>query len=466
VRNRVEEPLRGVKPHRQRKAAKPLSLKRTTANKDIKRLDQASLKLRELELTREIAAAFLAAQHPLELYRNALAQVTPLVGASFASVFTHDDAEPNLLKLVCAHNLPQSSARYLGQLRIRVGRGPTGRAVESGETIEVSDVFAEPSMREWWEPARELGFSALISLPLEGPHGPMGALTFYYDANHEFSDEERHILHLVAAQLSALAERSQTVQDLRAENEQLRVDKATLVERVADAEESRRLKTEFLANMSHELRTPLNSILGYTFLLQNQSGPLSDEQRGALQKIDAGANALLRLISDLLELSEVKLARAVVSATPEDAVLLAKRAAEAVGPMHPTVTFRLLAMPDRIPITTDGDKIVKILENLLSNAMKFTPAGEISLTVRQTGPRNQRRVEWTVKDTGIGIPLEKQDAIFDEFRQVDGSSTRLYGGTGLGLALSLALARLLGGELTVESEPNVGSTFILRLPLP
>src|SRR5690606_7524230 len=122
-------------------------------------------------------------------------------------------------------------------------------------------------------------------------------------------------------------------------------------------------------------------------------------------------------------------------------------------------------MPDRIPLETDGDKVVKILENLLSNAVKFTREGEISLTVRETGPRNARRVEWTVKDTGIGIPADQQEAIFDEFRQVDGSSTRLYGGTGLGLALSLALARLLNGDITVESEPGVGSTFVLRLPL-
>jgi signal transduction histidine kinase len=441
-------------------------LKRTTAdNKDIKRLDQVSLKQRELELTREIAAAFLSAQHPLELYRNALAQITPLVGATFASVFTRDKTERDLLKLVCAHNWPQASARYLGQMRIRVGRGPTGRAVEIADAVEVKDVFADPGLREWWEPARELGFVALISLPLENERGTTGALTFYYESRHEFSDEERHILHLVAAQLSTMAERAQTLQDLRSENEQLRTHNVSLIKQVAEAEESRRLKTEFLANMSHELRTPLNSILGYTFLLQNQGGPLLEEQQTALHKIDSSANALLRLINDLLELTQLKLDRAQVIAAPEDAVLLAKRAAEMAGPMPEAVTFRLLAMPDRIPLDTDGDKVVKILDNLLSNAIKFTPSGEISLTVRQTGPRNDRRVEWTVKDSGIGIPADKLESIFDEFRQVDGSSTRLYGGTGLGLALSLGLARLLGGELHVESEPDVGSTFVLRLPL-
>ena len=438
----------------------------TANNREHSRLDEASLKQRELELTREIAAAFLAAQHPLELFRNTLAQITPMVGASFASVFTRDTAEPDLLKLVCAQNWPQASARFLGQLRIRVGRGPTGRAVEMAEAVEVNDVFAEPGLREWWQPARELGFVGLISLPLHNTSGTTGALTFYYDEPHEFTEEERHILHLAATQLSAMAERAQAMQDLRVENEQLKAHTHELRMQVAEAEESRRLKTEFLANMSHELRTPLNSILGYTFLLQNQGGPLSEEQQSALRKIDDGANALMRLINDLLELTQLKLGRAVVVPAPEDAVLIARRAVEIAGPTHEHVTFRFLALPDRIPIETDGDKVVKILENLLSNAIKFTSSGEISLTVRQTGRRGDRRVEWTVKDTGIGIPAEKQESVFDEFRQVDGSSTRLYGGTGLGLALSLGLAQLLGGELRMESEPGVGSTFVLRLPLP
>ncbi len=442
-------------------------MKRKAANSlSSKALDPDSLKQRELELTRALAAAFLSAQHPLELYRNALAEVTSLVGATFASVFTRDTTEEHLLRLVCAHNWPQASARYLGQMRIRVGRGPTGKAVEIGDLVEVSDVFADPTLREWWEPARELGFVALISLPLDNARGTNGALTFYYETAHEFTDEERHVLRLIATQLSAMAERAQNVQDLRNDNEQLRSQNSQLEARLVEAEESRRLKTEFLANMSHELRTPLNSILGYTFLLQNHSAPLVEEQQAALQKINASANALLSLINDLIELTQVKLDRATVNATPEDAVLLAKRAADRAGPFPDTITFRLFAMPDRIPLQTDGDKVVKILENLLSNAKKFTREGEVSLTVRQTGPRNARRVEWTVKDSGIGIPADQQEAIFDEFRQVDGSSTRLYGGTGLGLALSLALARLLGGEISVESEPGVGSTFVLRLPLP
>lgn len=440
-------------------------MKRSLGGPEEQRLDAGNLQQRELELSREIADAFLRAQHPLELYRLALARVTPLINASFASVFLVDDAERELLRLVCAHNWPQASARFLGQLRIRTGRGPTGQAVVTRKPVEVPDVFAEPTLRDWWEPARELGFTSLISLPLEADGRAVGALTFYYDKPHRFSNEERHILQLISTQLSAMVQRAQLVQDLRSENTMLRAQNADLAARVGEAEEARQAKNEFLANISHELRTPLTSILGYTFLMRNQLGNLSAEQETAVSKIDTAAGALLHLINDLLELTTVKLGRSEVVICPEDAVLLAKRAVDLLGPAAEDVTFRLLAMPDRIPIDTDGDKVVKILENLISNAHKFTQHGEVSLTVRQTGPRTDRRVEWTVKDTGIGIEADQLENIFDEFRQVDGSSTRLYGGTGLGLALSLGLAQLLGGEITVDSEPGTGSTFVLRLPL-
>lgn len=118
-----------------------------------------------------------------------------------------------------------------------------------------------------------------------------------------------------------------------------------------------------------------------------------------------------------------------------------------------------------IMLSTDVEKASKILENLLSNAVKFTREGEIVVTVRACQQGADEFVEWSVRDTGIGIPADELPGIFDEFRQVDGSSTRLYGGTGLGLALSLYLAKLLRGEIAVESEPGRGSTFTLRLPV-
>lgn len=420
---------------------------------------------RELHITREIAKAFLQASHPLEVYRIALSRVTPLVDASFSSVFLRDPTDPGLLKLECAQNWPQASARFLSQMRIREGRGPTGRAVSERAAITSSNVFEDPALREWWEPARELGFTALVALPLESTEGVVGALSFYFEKPHHFHPEELHLLQLLADELAASAQRAQSLEELRRENAALRREMAGLRDSIGEAEESKRLKDEFVANMSHELRTPLNSILGYAYLLlEGQTGELEDAQQNAVEKIDRSARVLLHLINDLLDLSELKLGRAEVVVAPDDAVKIARRVSEAVGPPPDDVTFSIESASEEIPVMTDGEKAAKILENLLSNAYKFTTAGNVTLRVRRVQNGTRPLVEWSVCDTGIGIDPDQLDAVFDEFRQVDGSSTRLYGGTGLGLALSRRLATLLGGTIVVESEPSAGSRFTLQLP--
>src|SRR5438132_1516358 len=144
---------------------------------------------RETQVVREIEDARAVAKTPLEVYRVALARVTPLVDASFSSIFLRDSDDDQLLKLACAQNWPQASARFLSDLRIRVGNGPTGKSVASGGSVAVEDVFADPSLSEWWEPARELGFAAMISLPLKRGGEVAGALSFYFTGPRRFSDE-------------------------------------------------------------------------------------------------------------------------------------------------------------------------------------------------------------------------------------------------------------------------------------
>jgi len=166
----------------------------------------SSLAQREQELRRDIAEASVGAHAPLEVYRRALARVTPMVNASFSSVFLRDPEDPELLRLVCAINWPQASARHLGRLRIRVGLGPTGRAVAEGTAIEATDVFSDSTLQDWWEPARELGFTSLVALPLHGPGERIGAVSFYYAHAHTFTDDERALLWLIADRLSVGAE--------------------------------------------------------------------------------------------------------------------------------------------------------------------------------------------------------------------------------------------------------------------
>ncbi|MFW6202017.1 MAG: ATP-binding protein [Gemmatimonadota bacterium] len=430
-----------------------------------------SLRQRKLEIAKEIAHAFLTADHAIEVYRLALARVVPLVRASFASVFLRDDADPDLLRLVCAQSWPQASARFLSDLRIRVGRGPTGRAVAEGRAVEVRDVFSDPALREWWEPARELGFVSLLAFPLMAGDTVGGALTFYFDAPHAPDEEERDLLSLIAAQLGATAEKAHLIEDLRRANERLALRNRELGERVRDAEQARRLKTEFLANMSHEFRTPLTAILGYAHLLRTETdAELGEGDLDAIAKIEGAAHALRGLVDDLLALSELKLGRVELQRTDEDAGALLRQAAKLAGEPADGVEFRLELPEAPLALRTDGGKVVTILEKLLGNAFKFTAEGEIHARVRDTGEHvhggagGAGGIEWSIADTGVGIPEGELDAIFDEFRQVDGSSTRLYGGTGLGLALSRQLARVLGGDLRVESVPGEGSTFTLCLP--
>jgi GAF domain-containing protein len=161
-----------------------------------------------MEIARQVAEAYRTASSAVEVYRVALTRITPIVGASFASVFLRDDDDPGLLRLACAHNWPQASARYLGEMRIREGRGPTGRAVRTGRPVEVSDVFQDPALRDWRDPARELGFVSMTSLPLAVEGRVLGALSFYFRERQVFDDHARGLLGVVAGQLAATAERA------------------------------------------------------------------------------------------------------------------------------------------------------------------------------------------------------------------------------------------------------------------
>jgi GAF domain-containing protein len=196
------------------------------------------LRDRELEVARQIADTFLTASSAVEVYRVALSRITPIVGASFASVFLRDHDDPDLLRLACAQNWPQSTARFLGDLRIREGRGPTGRAVSTGRPVEVADVFEDRALEDWWTPARELGFVSMISLPLTVEDRVLGALSFYFRDRQEFGDDARSLMMVVAHQLAATAERAQLVTGLRSSNLRLERENEALRRTLEQAEET------------------------------------------------------------------------------------------------------------------------------------------------------------------------------------------------------------------------------------
>jgi signal transduction histidine kinase len=423
--------------------------------------------VRETEAAAEIAQAFLTSTHPTEVYRLALQRITPLVGASFACVFLRE-GEDELLQVAAAENWPEEYREYLSEMRVRVGLGPTGRAVAENRVIEVADVFSDPALEQWWDPARELGFTASVSIPLAFHDRPVGALTFYFVRPDALAGADPHLLQLVAHQLAATAEKAHLIDDLQRANRRLQEQNIDLEARYREAEEAKRLKSEFLANVSHELRTPLTAVLGYTYLLkEGLSGSLAAEQEQVVDKIEAAGNSLMTLIESLLDLTNLKLGKTEVQPELCDAVAITRAAAAAAPPPAEGVEMQTEAPEEKVPVHTDPALVIRILQNMLNNAVKFTAQGCITLRLRLEPERNGRggpTVVWEVEDTGIGIAPEHHGAIFDEFRQVDGSTTRRFGGTGLGLALSRGLARRLGGEIHVVSAPGDGSRFSLHLP--
>lgn len=417
---------------------------------------------RELVVVREVAHAFLTADHPEEVFQFALERVCPLLGASFASVYLVDGAS-ELMRLAAAYNWPARYQPWLGEMRVRLGFGPSGEAARERRVIEVADLFADPDLEDWQEVAGELGFAAIAALPLETRNGVLGALTFYHGDAAAFTPEQRSLQRLVADQLAATAEKAQLIEELRRANAALLETNAELERQYAAVLEARRVKDEFLTNISHELRTPLTAVMGYVALLQEGiSGPLTPGQEGNLQQVRQASERLLELIDNLLELTTLKRGGLEVEVDEFDPRVPLRAAIQAMPSPPGGVTLDVNEPVTMLPpMTSDRRKVEKILVSLLHNAYKFTSHGEVRCSLEVANGRATYRVQ----DTGIGIPADAQAMVFDEFRQVDGSATRRYGGSGLGLALSRRLARLLGGDITLESVAGSGSLFTLELPL-
>jgi len=411
--------------------------------------------------------ARLAAQHAVT---RVLAEAPTLVSAtplvlqaicesldwSVGAIWRVDEKE-KLLRCVETWHLPSAQFKEFDQLThsrtFPLGVGLPGRVWEQAQPALIEDVPHDANFPRASIAAKE-GLHAAFGFPILLGAEVLGVLEFF---SHETQQPDRRLLEMMSAigsQIGQFIERKEA-------EEALRVYARDLETARKRAEEATRAKSEFLANISHEIRTPMNAMIGMTELAL--ATRITREQREYLNAIQGSADALLTLVNDLLDFSKIearKLQLDRVAFNLRDALedtmrVLAPRAdqkgLELVCHIHP-----------EIPATVVGDplRLRQIVVNLVGNAIKFTHHGEVVLRV-QAEPRGNGdvRLRFSVADTGIGIPPEKQAVIFEAFSQADSSTTRRYGGTGLGLAISAQLVELMGGRISVESEPGRGSTF-------
>jgi signal transduction histidine kinase/CheY-like chemotaxis protein len=421
--------------------------------------EEAAERARMAEMGRDVGIALSQGNTLLEILQLCTESLVRHLDASFARIWTFDP-EKNVLVL-------QASAGLYTHLdgphsRISIGQFKIGLIAQERQPHLTNDVQNDPriSDRDW---ARREGMVAFAGYPLLIEDRLMGVLAMF--ARKMLSPAVLQVLRSVADGIALGIERK------RQETELLRAKEA--------AEAANRAKSEFLAHVSHEVRTPLHAILGMNELALET--PVTEQQRKYLTALQSSAESLLEVINDLLDFSKIEAGKLVV-----DRATFSLRAAlnDTLRSLALRAHRKGLELVARIPpdvpdaFVGDAGRLRQVLGNLIGNAIKFTVEGEIVIEVEEWSEKNSpERGEslgqgsppttllFGVRDTGIGIPREKQQKIFEAFEQADTSTTRRYGGTGLGLSIASRLVGLMGGQMTVDSEPGRGSTFLFTVPL-
>jgi signal transduction histidine kinase len=325
------------------------------------------------------------------------------------------------------------------------------QATQDRRPQQIADVRDEPP-----SPVREIairaGFRARLIVPLVDADKVVGALAVRRKQPGAFPEDTVDLLQTFAAQSVLAIQNARLFSEIEEKSRQL-----------AEASEH---KSQFLASMSHELRTPLNAIIGLTEMMVTSAAKFGTEKAlEPLRRVNAAGTHLLGLINEVLDLSKIEAGKLELHPEPVNLARLIDEVIGTAGQLAEKNKNRLVADgADNLgPLITDPMRLKQILLNLLSNACKFTKEGEIALRVRRAAD-GRDWIELAVADTGIGMTAEQQAKLFQDFTQADSLTARRYGGTGLGLALSRKLARMMGGDVTVTSEADKGSVFTVRLP--
>jgi signal transduction histidine kinase len=352
-----------------------------------------------------------------------------------------------------SHWLTPAIRDYMTKIQFEPGRGTiAGRTALERDVIHVTDVQDDPEYT-LGASAREMGARTMLGVPLLREGIPIGMIVLMRRVVRRFSDRQIDLATTFADQAVLAIENVRLFYEIQEKSRQLEL--------------ASQHKSQFLASMSHELRTPLNAIIGLTEMMCTNAARFGTEQaQEPLRRVNAAGTHLLGLINQVLDLAKIEAGK--LELNPQS-LQLAPLINEVVG------TARQLAEQNENrlvvetqenlgALTVDPMRLRQILLNLLSNACKFTKQGEVALHVRKVVDEHNW-IEFAVADSGIGMTAEQQAKLFQDFTQADSLTARRYGGTGLGLALSRKLARMMGGDVTVTSQPGKGSVFTVRLPV-
>jgi two-component system, NtrC family, sensor kinase len=352
-----------------------------------------------------------------------------------------------------AYGFSPEFIEYVKDVPVEPERGTlTGRALLEGKIVHVPDVLKDPDY-VWTEAQKLGGFRTMLGVPMLREGIPIGVLALTRSDVRPFTDKQVELVSTFADQAAIAIENVRLFEEIQDKSRQLEI--------------ASKHKSQFLASMSHELRTPLNAIIGVTEMLREDAQDLKRENElEPLDRVLGAGRHLLALINDILDLSKIEAGRMELHLETFPLAPVIEDVGKTIEPMATKNANRIVIdCPAGLgTMYADQTRFRQALLNLASNANKFTEKGIVSIAGRPQQVEGRDEITVAVTDTGIGMTEEQMSRLFQEFSQADASTTRKYGGTGLGLAISRHFCRMMGGDITVESQPSQGSTFTIRLP--
>ena len=386
------------------------------------------------------------------VFKTIVSRAVQLTGLDSGSMFEYDE-RTGQFHVRAAENVDEKVLAALRTTVLRKGEGAVGRTILTGEPTQIADVEDPGDPAHPQTSLFGAAYRAVLVVPLLREGQIIGALAVTRKRPGAFAPDDVELLKTFASQSALAIQNARLFRDLAEKGKQLEI--------------ASQLKSQFLANMSHELRTPLNAIIGVTEMLHEDARDLQrEDELEPLDRVLRAARHLLALINDILDLSKIEAGRIELHVERFPVAPLVADVVNTLGTLAVKNNNRVIVdCPDDAgTMCADQMRIRQALLNLASNATKFTENGTITIRVRRVTEDAREWVTMAVTDTGIGLTREQIGRLFQEFVQADASTTRKYGGTGLGLAISRRFCQMMGGDISVESEPARGSTFTIRLP--